>query len=465
MFVGREKEMEILNSHYASGKFEFIAIYGRRRIGKTTLITEFCKNKKTIFFPAAETDAKNNLKMLSAAMFACTDPDMANPPSFDSLQQAFGRIAELAERERIVFVIDEFPYLAGSERSVSSVLQNMIDHRFKNTKLMLILCGSSMSFMERQVLGYESPLYGRRTAQIKLLPFRYNDIQKWFPSYTSEELALVYAVLGGVPMYLEIFSKEKTVYQNILGSVMRAGAVLLEEPSNLMKQELREPQIYNAIVTAIAAGRTRLSEISDTVGAESGSISKYIDNLISMGIVKKETPVLSENNRKTIYVIVDNFFRFWYSFVQKNMAAILSGNMPKVFNDAVVSHLPEFMGLVFEDMCKDYLAVSDSAPFTVCQTGQWWGTDPKKKAQVQIDAVALSHDRKEAIVGSCKYRSERVSPNVLYQLKEDAQAMGGKFERIYYYIFSKSGFSASLTDAAEADSSIRLVSLDELYRK
>ena len=464
MFIGREKEMNTLNKHYSSGDFEFITIYGRRRVGKTTLIKEFCKNKRTILFPAIETNAKNNMITLSAAIFACTDPGRPFP-SFDTFQNALDHIAELAKHERIVFVIDEFPYLAQSDRSVSSVLQNTIDHKFKDTKLMLILCGSSMSFMERQVLGYNSPLYGRRTAQIKLLPFGYHVTAEWFPSYPPEDLALSFAVLGGVPMYLEKFSDKKSVHRNILDSVMHTDAVLFEEPSNLLKQELREPQTYNAIITAMAAGRTKLSEISSAVGIEAGLLVKYLDNLIVLGIIKKERPLLTDNTKKTIYLIADPFFRFWYRFVPRNMAAIVSDRMPDLFDAAVKAHLPEYMGLAFEDICKEFLLTrAEGLPFVIGQIGQWWGGDPVTKAQMQIDIVALSSNGDEMIAGSCKYRNEPAPLNVLNELKAAVAALGGKFRKTHYYVFSKSGFSPSLTDAANNDPSVRLVPLDELYR-
>ncbi|MCL2031979.1 MAG: ATP-binding protein [Methanomassiliicoccaceae archaeon] len=464
MFIGREKEMEILNRRYASGKFEFLTIYGRRRVGKTALIREFCKDKKTIFFPAIETDARNNLDLLSMAIYACTDPNSTARPPFERFYQAFDYIAEFAEKEKIVFVIDEFPYLAESERSLMSVLQQMIDHKFQNMDMMLILCGSSMSFMEHQVHGYKSPLYGRRTGQIKLLPFRYSDMTKWFPSYTPEDLTLVYAAVGGIPTYLREFSEGKTVRQNILDALMGSDALLIEEPSNLLKQEMREPKIYNAIITAVAVGRTKLSEISAAVGMDTGSVTKYIDNLISIGIIKKEVPLLSENKKKTVYLVADNFFRFWYRFVPPNMGPILSGRMPEAFDVAVAPRLPEFMGLVFEDICKEFLMYNDHCnPFIITRIGQWWGGDPVTKEQRQIDLVALPHDDREVIVGSCKYRNEPASLSALDRLKEDAEAMGGRFKRTYYYIFSKSGFSSSLIDMARSDGQIRLISLDELY--
>jgi hypothetical protein len=349
--------------------------------------------------------------------------------------------------------------------------------------------------MEKQVLNYNSPLYGRRTAQIKLLPFRYFDAAQWFPSYPPEQQALAFAVLGGIPMYLEKFSDKKNVYQNILDSVMHTDAVLFEEPSNLLKQELREPQTYNAIITAVANGKTKLSEISSSVGLETGSVTKYIDNLISLGIVKKERPLLSAGGKKTIYLLADHFFRFWYKFVPQNMAAILSGNISKIFNVAVKTYLPEYMGLAFEEICKEFLLTrAQNLPFVISQIGQWW--DTKKRhgkavlmnnvarcspnesqtkivsgfalanpagAVAQIDIVALSPDKTEIIVGSCKYRNKTTALGVLAELKEYAAALDGNYKRTYYYIFSKGVFSSALMNAAKSDTSVRLISLDEIY--
>jgi len=463
MFVGREVEMEILNRCYGSGKFEFITVYGRRRVGKTTLIREFCKGKRAIIFPAIEANAKDNLRLLSAAIYSFINPETKIIPTLGSFQDAFDLLAEMASKERIVFVIDEFPYLAHSDKSIISRLQNFIDSKLKDTKLMLILSGS-VSLMEDQVHGYNSPLYGRRTAQIRLLPFRYNEIKKWFPNYRPEDLALVFGILGGVPSYLERFTEKKSISQNIQDAIMCTDAVLFEEPSNLMKQDLHEPRTYNSIIAAIAGGRTRLSEISDAVGIESGPLTGYIDNLISIGIVKKERPIMSDSNKKTIYLIADNFFRFWFRFVPQNMAGIVSGNMPVIFESAVLKHLPEYMKLVFEDICKEFLITNcNGLPFTISNIGQWWGADPVSKAKVRIDIVAYSHDSKEAIIGSCNFSSLPASEAVLNELRSCTGAIGGKSKKYHYYIFSKSGFTLSLINVANSDPSVRLITLDEIY--
>lgn len=458
MFIGRELELKKLNLMYESAKLEAAIIYGRRRVGKTTLITEFCKGKKTVFFAAQENSAEQNLEALSNAIAEIDKSTNANF-IFKSFGDAFTRLAEIASSERLIVVIDEYPYLAGAEKGISSLLQNYLDHQFKGTKLFLILCGSSMSFMEKQVLGYQSPLYGRRTAQFKIMPFDYKDTGKWFPDYSFEEKALMYGITGGIPLYLEQFSPSLPIRENLLGSLFDKNALLFEEPSNLLKQELREPSTYNAIITAIASGKTRLSEISTTVGLESGLISKYLSNLIALGIVKRETPITVPTGKRSIYLIDDPFFRFWFTFVSKNMSSILSGRIEDNYTAVVENRLPDYMGLIFEKMCRDYIYYyADDLPFLLGEVGQWWGSDPKTRKQAQIDVVAASVESDSCIVGSCKFRNTPVGPEELSLIKEYAAAMG-HFEKHYYYLFSKSGFTSALTQEPD----VQLLTLKDLY--
>ncbi|MCM1539739.1 MAG: ATP-binding protein [Blautia sp.] len=374
MFIGRQQELKRLNRMYQSGKLEVAVIYGRRRVGKTTLINEFCKEKRTVFFAAQESSAGQNLEALSNAISELAAGESAANLIYRSFSDAFQKIAEMSKGCRLIWVIDEYPYLAQAERGISSLLQNYLDHQFKDTKLFLILCGSFMSFMENQVLGYQSPLYGRRTAQFKIQPFDYLDTGKWFPQYTCEEKALVYGITGGIPMYLERFSPDLSIKENLLENLFDRNAALFEELSNLLKQELREPAVYNTIITAIASGKTKLSEIASTVGIETGLCSKYIANLILLGIIKRETPVTDPDSKRPIYLIEDQFFRFWYSFVPKNISAIQSGRMEKSYPVVVQNRLSDYMGLTFEKMCRDYILYYDSRiPFALGCVGQWWG--------------------------------------------------------------------------------------------
>lgn len=464
MFIGRAPELNKLNRMYQSAKLEVAIIYGRRRVGKTTLINEFCRDKRTIFFAALENSAEQNLEAFSNAIAeaeAETGDSQVNV-IYRSFADALTKIKAMARGERLVLVIDEYPYLAQAERGISSLLQHYIDHQFKDTKLFLILCGSSMSFMEHQVLGYQSPLYGRRTAQFKLLPFDYRDTGRWFPGYSNEEKAIMYGVTGGIPLYLEQFSPNRTIKENLLEGILVRNAMLLEEPSNLLKQELREPATYNAIVTAIAAGKTKLSEIASTVGLETGLCSKYMTNLITLGILKREVPVTEPHSKRPIYLIEDLFFRFWFTFVPRNMAAIMSGRIEQTYQAAVENRLSGYMGLVFEKMCRDFILYYDDAlPVNLGAIGQWWGGNPSTRRQAQIDVVVTAADSRRGLVGSCKFRNEPVAEDEWRLLQESARAMG-YFERCDYYIFSKSGFTNALLER-QKDAALRLITLDDLY--
>lgn len=462
MFIGRERELRKLNRMYRSDKLEAAIVYGRRRVGKTTLINEFCRDKKTIFFAAQENSAEQNLETLSDAICQALSGESAAGVKYRSFGDAFQKIAEMAKSERLVWVIDEYPYLAQADRGVSSLLQNYLDHPFKDTKLFLILCGSSMSFMENQVLGYQSPLYGRRTAQFKILPFDYLDTGKWFPDYSCEEKALVYGITGGMPMYLEQFSPDRSIRENLLENLFDRNALLFEEPSNLLKQELREPAVYNAVITAIASGKSKLSEIASTVGIETGLCSKYIANLITLGILKRETPVTDPASKRPIYLIEDQFFRFWYTFVPGNISAIQSDRMEKSYPLTIENRLSDYMGLTFEKMCRDYiLYYDDKLPFPIGGIGQWWGGNPRTRKQAQIDVVVTSAADDSGIIGSCKFREGLVGEDELRLMEEYGNAMG-HFGQRYYYLFSKSGFTDSLIKKAE-DGKLRLVTLKDMY--
>ncbi|MBD5525426.1 MAG: ATP-binding protein [Lachnospiraceae bacterium] len=463
MFIGREQELRKLNQMYQSGKLEVAIIYGRRRVGKTTLITEFCKDKKTVFFAAQENNAAQNLELLSYAIAEIDSGSTTANMTYRSFGDAFNRLAEMSATERIVLVIDEYPYLAQAERGISSMLQNYLDHQFKNTKLFLILCGSSMSFMEKQVLGYQSSLYGRRTAQFKIRPFHYLDTGKWFPDYSCEEKAIMYGITGGIPLYLEQFSPALSIRENLLENLFDKNAMLFEEPANLLKQELREPSTYNAVITAIASGKTKLSEIASTVGIETGLCTKYLSNLITLGVIRRETPVTDPASKRPLYLIDDQFFRFWFTFVSRNMSAVLSGRMEQNYGVTVENRLSDYMGLTFEKMCRDYILYYDNdLPFPIDQIGQWWGGHPRTHKQAQIDVVASSACDDSCIIGSCKFRNIPIDIDELDLMKDYAQAMG-HFQNHYYYFFSKFGFTDSLRGQSEAET-LRLLTLEDIYR-
>lgn len=461
-FYCREEELRKLNKRYHASDFECIIIYGRRRVGKTTLINEFCKDKPTIFFSALNTTEIENLESLSKSIMNYERPDMDAFPEFKTYDAALDELTALSMYERIVFVIDEYPYLAKAKPSISAMLQHIIDHKWNNSKMFLILCGSSMSFMENQVLGQESPLYGRRTGQFKIAPLDYKESAVFHPDLSTEDNALIYGITGGVPHYINKLGVKECVDEALLDNFFDRSSYLYEEPANLLKQELREPAIYNAIITAIAQGTSRINDIALKTGQENSVVSKYLGTLIDLGIVKKETPVTEKIGKKTIYELADNFFRFWYRFVPANMSAIDSGRIQKSYVNTIKKNLLDYMGLTFEHMCRDYLLYYEKdLPIELNQVGQWWGTDNKNKKQVQIDIVGTPVEGDEYIIGSCKYRNEKIGLDELELIREYAQVFG-KGKKYYYYIFSKGGFTEGLIQAQNRGE-VRLIGLDDLY--
>lgn len=464
MFYGRENELKNLNMRYDKGNFECIVIYGRRRVGKTALINEFCKDKKTIFFSALSASLHENLEALSKAIYAKDNADTTQAPIYSNLEAAFAEITRMAQSERIVFVIDEYPYLAKAEKSVSSRLQHIIDHVWQNSKLFLILCGSSMSFMEYQVLGYESPLYGRRTAQFKIQAMTYREMTVFNPNLSNEENALIYGITGGIPHYINKLAVDKDLDEALKENLFNSSSYLYEEPENLLKQELREPAIYNSIIAAIAGGASRSNEICTKVGIESGICAKYLKVLLELGIIKKEMPVAEKNSKKTIYVIGDNFFRFWYRFVPQNASAINSGRIEQIYDLAIKKHFSDYMGLVFEQICRQYLLqYADELPIIISDVGQWWGTDASARKEVQIDIVASPVEGSEYIIGSCKYKNEPVGVDELELLKHYASVFN-RGTKYHYYIFSKSGFTEGLRMLAEKGE-VKLLTLEDVYNR
>ena len=461
-FYCREEELRKLNKRYHASDFECIIIYGRRRVGKTTLINEFCKDKPTIFFSALNTTEIENLESLSKSIMNYERPDMDVTPEFKTYDAALDELTALSMHERIVFVIDEYPYLAKAKPSISAMLQHIIDHKWNNSKMFLILCGSSMSFMENQVLGQESPLYGRRTGQFKIAPLDYKESAVFHPDLSTEDNALIYGITGGVPHYINKLGVKESVDEALLDNFFDRSSYLYEEPANLLKQELREPAIYNAIITAIAQGASRMNDIALKTGQENSVVSKYLGTLIDLGIVKKETPVTEKIGKKTIYELADNFFRFWYRFVPANMSAIDSGRIQKSYANSIKKNLPDYMGLTFEHMCRDYLLYYEKElPIELNQVGQWWGTDNKNKKQVQIDIVGTPVEGDEYIIGSCKYQNEKIGLDELELIREYAQVFG-KGKKYYYYIFSKGGFTEGLIQAKNRGE-VKLIGLDDLY--
>ena len=462
MFIGRERELRALNTLYASDKFEFAVIYGRRRIGKTELIKQFIGGKRAIYFMGIESNTKLNLENFSKSILEF-NTGISSESSFASFQAALEHVFQLAEKERIILAIDEYPYVARASKSLASTLQLLIDKYKDSSKLMLILCGSSMSYMEDHVLAYKAPLYGRRTAQIKLLPFDFEETCRYLTDMSSEDKALMYGAVGGTPQYLLQISDKLSVEDNIKNTYLNPISFLYEEPTNLLKQEVREPAIYTAIITAIATGASRMADISTKVGEDTSVCTTYIKNLISLGIVQKETPYGEKASRKTIYSIADNMFRFWYRFVLENNSIIARGATDLAYK-RIEPYLADYMGKVFEDISAQYLwklLVTGKSPIEFTSLGRWWGNDPRTRRQTEIDIMG-EQDKNSALFAECKWTNEKVDLGVLETLVQHSELFA--YTNVHLFLFAKSGFTKGCIDKAAELGNVSLVTYADILK-
>ena len=462
MFIGRKFELKELENIYTSNKFELVVIYGRRRIGKTTLIQEFCEKKKTVFYVASQTSHEENLRLFVKAYFDSIYPDMP-APSFNDYDEFFTFISKHSN-ERVIIVIDEYPYLAESTPSISSTIQKFIDLNWKDSKIMMILSGSSMSFMENQVLGHKSPLYGRRTLQIKLESFNLSDLKEFNWNYSNEELTIIYAVSGGIAEYLSYINPSFSLKDNIVNMYLKKSGRMFEEPNNLLQQELREPSAYSTILEAISIGKSTLNDIALFSQSPTSKIVYYINNLLTLGIIKKEKPFGSDSTeRKTIYLMADGAFTFWYRFVKPNLSLITFGNGEKVYKEKVEPYLSSYMSHIWEDICTRYLfrpSIVEKAPYLYSEAGRWWGTNPNLKQQIEIDI--MSYNKENILIGECKWTNKAINLEELNKLIN--KTLFFKQKNRFFYLFSKSGFDKELIKYAEDHKNIFLISLDDVLK-
>ena len=456
-FIGREYELKELNEEYKKGNFALSVIYGRRRVGKTFLIKEFLKDKKGYYFIALESNALINLSLLSIAVYeACGN--LKGLPDFLDFESAFRYLFEYTKENRIVFVIDEYPYLAQTAEYISSLLQKLIDEYRDNSKLFLILCGSSMSFMENQVLAYKSPLYGRRTSQLKINPFNYLDAAKFVESYSYKEKAIVYGLTGGIAEYLTFFNDNVELKTNIINNFLKTSGRLFEEATNLLKQELRQPKTYNDILFAIAGGASKLNEIATKLNMQTGGLTYYINSLVELGIVEKKTSVLDRKTKRPVYVIKDTMFRFWYYFVQKNMNLINMELGEMVYDKQVKTRLNEYMGSVFEKITIEYFEQrlrKGKLNFIPADYGNWWGNDKIRKKEAEIDLLAYDENN-NYLFAEVKWKNKKADEIVLNELIEKSMNFGC-LDR-HYWLISLSGFEEN-----NKYDGVELIDINDIY--
>ncbi len=453
-FIDRESEMETLQNEYNRNGSSLVIMYGRRRVGKTTLISEFIKDKPALFFLASEESEAQNRNAFKDKAADFLESELLKNADIKNWEVIFKTIADTSFDSKPVIVIDEFQYIGKSNPAFPSIFQRIWEETLKDKPVMVILCGSLISMMKSQTLSYNSPLYGRRTAQIRLkqIPFRY--YQEFFPGKNRRELIEMYSVTGGVPKYIELFSETDDIYKSIQRCVLNRSGYLYDEPHFLLQQEVTEIGSYFSIIKAIAAGNSKLSAISTVLEIKSTGLTKYLKTLIDLDILEREVPVTEENpekSKKGLYRIKDNYIRFWFAFVYPNMSFIESGNSRIVMNKIRKGLISGHTAFVYEDVCRERmwdLNAEDCWPFHFSKIGRWW--DGKN----EIDIAAIDPEEKNLILGECKFWQEPVGINIFRELEQKSGSVDWQKQNrhVWFVLFSSAGFTEELKElAAERD--------------
>ena len=472
MFVGRKHELKALKEVYDKNGFGMTIIYGRRRVGKSTLIKEFIKGKPVIFYTATKVGAERNLELFSRQVMEVLDPSMSSA-LFSSIEDVFDIITnKMPDDKKMILVIDELPYWAEKDESLLSVLQKYIDTQWINKNMMFIFCGSALSFMEKKVLSEKSPIFGRRDSQIKLEAFNYRDSALFVPDYSAEEKAITYGVTGGVAKYLSLFDASKSLDENIIRLFFNTDGYLFDETRNLLIQEFSDITLVNNIIEQVASGETTLNNIASKVHEKDSTVLYSLEKLIDVGLVEKKKCITEEKNKKkTRYVLRDYMFKFWYQFIPNAISVIELGQGKIYYEKVVKPQIHSYMGSVFEEMCRYYTleqGLQGAYGSFLTQTGTWWGVEQiideegKRFAQsADIDVVGISSIDKTAVIGECKFKNEKIDKEIYETLLRRSKLLPGNYHVIRFLLFSLSGFTKWF-DNEDIQNTIK-IKVEDLY--
>ena len=472
MFVARERELKALKDVYEKKGFGMTIIYGRRRVGKSTLIKEFIKGKSAIFYTATKVGAERNLELFTKEALDALDPAMS-AAKFSSVESVLDIItSKMPDDKKTILVIDELPYWADKDEALLSVLQKYIDTKWADKNMMLILCGSALSFMENKVLSEKSPIFGRRDSQIKLEAFNYRDSALFVPNYTTEEKAVCYGVTGGVAKYLSLFDPKRSLDENIVRLFFTADGYLYDETRNLLIQEFSDVTLVNNVIEQIASGENALNNIASKVREKDATVLYSLEKLIGIGLVEKKGCITEEKNKKkTQYVLKDHMFKFWYQFIPKAVSVIELGQGREYYEKIVKPQIHSFMGSVFEEMCRYYTleqGIKGTYGSFLTQAGTWWGVellmdeDGKRRAQTaDIDVVGISSIDKSAVIGECKFKNEKIDKEIYDTLRRRSKLISGNYHVSRFLLFSLSGFTKWFDEENPQD--VVRITLEDMY--
>ena len=451
-FVNREKEMETLEREYKKEN-SFVVIYGRRRVGKTTLIKEFIKDKKAFYFFADKQNENLQIERFKNQIAENFKDEISKKIEIKDWDTLFEYLITKISNEKFVLVIDEFQYLSLINKNFSSIFQRIYDEKLKDKNIMIILCGSLISMMYSETLAYDSPLYGRRTAQIKLQQIKFKYYNKFFKNKSTQDLIELYSITGGIPKYIMSIDREQSALYNIESNLFDKNNYLYSEPKFLLQEEVNDISRYFSILNAISIGHTKMSSISSYLQINAGGISAYISKLIELDIIEKEIPITEniDNSKKVLYKIKDNYLKFWFAYVYPYQSYFEIENLTYVKNK-INNEFELYVSKIYEELARE--SMWENIPFPLLKVGRWWDKN------TEVDIVALGENNK-VVFGECKYSKKQVGLSVLKQLQEKAKNIkwNNNNREEYFILFSKSGFSKELEELAQKEKNIILKKL------
>ena len=434
MFINREKELSILESEYMSDDFRFTILYGRRRVGKTTLLKKFLSDKPSIYFLVTLETLPIVLKRFQDIVASHLNDEFLRGLQLSDVKQLFEYISKVTFDKKLVVIIDEFQYLTKLDKSIPSQFQYIVDELLKVKNIHLILCGSIISMMYEQTLSYNAPLYGRRTSAIKLEAIDFEHLGGFFPNKTEKELIELYALLYGVPKYLEMFKETNDIFKSIENNILDSNSYLYNEPQFILQNEVNEPITYFSILETIANGEHKIGNIAGKLNKDVKNITSFISKLIELDIIYKEVPITETNpqkSKKGLYFIKDNFFKFWFSYVLPYKSQLEIGNTSYVIKK-IKENFNSFVSKTYEDLAIRYILKN----YDVLKCGRWWDKSS------EIDAIGIAKDY--LIVAECKYSNKKVGIDILETLKNKTFKIDSSLPVKKYILFSKSGFTEDL---------------------
>jgi uncharacterized protein len=452
-FIGRARELEALASAYVATGGQLVLLYGRRRIGKTYLLQHFSEQRRTVFYQATRQAAPIELAAFSSEVAAALGPfPVPGAYAFTGWEEALDYVVQHSGRERLVVILDEFPYLCESTPGLPSVIQRWWDRHGRTSRIMLVLCGSAQTFMTELDAGSAS-LHQRFTKKIPLGPLSYREAAEFVPSLSPTNRALVYGVLGGTPLYLKEWHADRSLRDNLLTLFGDPAGLLVDSARLVLHTDLGDSTASYRALSAIANGDTRRNEILQKAKITN---ERVLVRLEELRLVTKRVPITEgQASRRGFFVVTDPYFRFWFRYVEPRRAAIDRGFGERLIDEVIVPELDNHMGSVFEDISRDFAAhlISDGT-LQGLDVGSWWSSDGKH----EIDIVGMGR-KKPTFVGTVKWRSAPLGREVYKNLADHAKALGVD-ESIPWLMVGRGGGEATLL---QAEPHVRGYSIEDLY--